>query len=58
MDFYSIEDSHRVQQRAAQYRKRYPKFASWAQGRGVVEQLFIGPHAPSGFEDLLDGIVS
>ncbi|GGE79288.1 hypothetical protein GCM10011533_34530 [Streptosporangium jomthongense] len=37
MDFYSIEDSHRVQQRAAQYRKRYPKFVSWAQGRGVVE---------------------
>jgi hypothetical protein len=28
------------------------------QGRGVVEQLFIGPHAPSGFEDLLDRIVS
>ena len=28
------------------------------EGRGVVEQLFIGPHAPSGFEDLLDGIVS
>jgi len=28
------------------------------EGRGVVEQLFIGPHAPSGFEDLLDGVVS
>ena len=28
------------------------------EGRGVVEQLFIGPHAPSGFKDLLDGIVS
>ena len=28
------------------------------EGRGVVEQLFIGPHSPSGFEDLLDGIVS
>lgn len=28
------------------------------EGRGVVEQLFIGPHAPSGFEDLLDRIVS
>jgi hypothetical protein len=28
------------------------------EGRGVVEQLFIGPHTPSGFEDLLDGIFS
>lgn len=37
MDCYSIEDSHRVQQRAAQYRRRYAKFANWAQGRGVVE---------------------
>lgn len=27
------------------------------QGTGVIEQLFIGPHAPSGFEDLLDKIV-
>ena len=27
-------------------------------GRGVIEQLFIGPHAPSGFEDLLDRIVA
>ena len=27
------------------------------QGTGVVEQLFIGPHAPSGFEDLLDKIM-
>ena len=27
------------------------------QGTGVMEQLFIGPHAPSGFEDLLDKIV-
>lgn len=24
-------------------------------GRGIVEQLIIGPHAPSGFVDLLDG---
>jgi hypothetical protein len=24
------------------------------QGRGVLEQLFIGPHAPSGFRDLYD----
>jgi len=28
-----------------------------ASGFGVIEQLFIGPHAPSGFMDLLDGIV-
>ena len=28
------------------------------QGRGVVEQLFIGAHAPSGFGDLFDRIVS
>ena len=28
------------------------------EGRGVIEQLFIGPHTPSGFEDLLDRIVS
>ena len=27
------------------------------QGVGVIEQLFIGPHAPSGFYDLLDKIV-
>ncbi|MBQ0815573.1 MAG: xylulose 5-phosphate 3-epimerase [Marinobacter sp.] len=39
MDFHSIGDSHRVQQRAAQYRRRYPKFANWAQGRGVVEHM-------------------
>ena len=26
-------------------------------GTGVIEQLFIGPHAPSGFEDLLDRIL-
>ncbi len=26
-------------------------------GLGVVEQLFIGPHQPSGFEDLLDRIM-
>ena len=26
-------------------------------GQGVIEQLFIGPHAPSGFHDLLDGII-
>ena len=29
-----------------------------ATGIGVMEQLFIGPHAPSGFVDLLDGIVA
>ena len=28
------------------------------EGLGVIEQLFIGPHAPSGFQDLLDGIMS
>ena len=27
-------------------------------GQGVIEQLFIGPHAPSGFHDLLDGIMT
>jgi hypothetical protein len=27
-------------------------------GMGVIEQLFVGPHAPSGFQDLLDGIMS
>lgn len=27
-------------------------------GQGVIEQLFIGPHAPSGFVDLLDGIMT
>ena len=27
-------------------------------GQGVIEQLFIGPHAPSGFEDLLDRIMT
>ena len=26
-------------------------------GQGVIEQLFIGPHAPSGFHDLLDRII-
>ncbi len=26
-------------------------------GQGVIEQLFIGPHQPSGFNDLLDRIV-
>ena len=26
-------------------------------GQGVIEQLFIGPHRPSGFEDLLDRIL-
>ena len=24
-------------------------------GKGVIEQLLVGPHAPSGFKDLLDG---
>ena len=24
------------------------------QGRGVLEQLFLGPHEPSGFKDLFD----
>ena len=28
------------------------------EGRGVVEQLFIGPHSPSGFKALLDRIVT
>ena len=28
------------------------------QGMGTIEQLFIGPHRPSGFEDLLDGIMT
>ena len=37
MNGYSIEDSHRIQQRAAQYRQRYPQFANWAKGRGVIE---------------------
>jgi phosphoketolase len=37
MNGYSIEDSHRVQQRAAQYRQHYPRFARWAKGRGVIE---------------------
>ena len=23
-------------------------------GRGVLEQLILGPHAPSGFEEILD----
>lgn len=27
-------------------------------GQGVIEQLFIGPHRPSGFVDLLDGIMT
>ena len=27
-------------------------------GRGVIEQLFIGPHAPSGFQDLVDRIMT
>ena len=27
-------------------------------GQGVIEQLFIGPHIPSGFHDLVDGIMS
>lgn len=27
-------------------------------GQGVIEQLFIGPHAPSGFHDLLDRIMT
>lgn len=27
-------------------------------GQGVIEQLFIGPHAPSGFEDVLDRIMT
>jgi hypothetical protein len=27
------------------------------QGQGVIEQLFIGPHAPSGFHDLFDRII-
>ena len=37
MNGYSIEDSHRIQQRAVQYRQRYPQFANWAKGRGVIE---------------------
>ena len=28
------------------------------EGHGVIEQLFIGPHAPSGFNDLLDRIMT
>ena len=24
------------------------------QGRGVLEQLFLGPHEPSGFKDIFD----
>lgn len=28
------------------------------EGQGVIEQLFIGPHAPSGFQDLVDGIMT
>lgn len=27
-------------------------------GMGVIEQLFIGPHGPSGFEDLVDRIMT
>ena len=27
-------------------------------GQGVIEQLFIGPHAPSGFQELVDGIMT
>ncbi len=27
-------------------------------GRGVIEQLFIGPHAPSGFSGLLDAVTT
>lgn len=27
-------------------------------GQGVIEQLFIGPHKPSGFKDLVDGIMT
>ena len=27
-------------------------------GQGVIEQLFIGPHKPSGFQDLFDGIMT
>ena len=27
-------------------------------GQGVIEQLFIGPHKPSGFQDLVDGIMT
>jgi hypothetical protein len=27
-------------------------------GQGVIEQLFIGPHAPSGFQDLVDRIMT
>jgi hypothetical protein len=26
-----------------------------SEGVGVVEQLVIGPHAPSGFKEILDG---
>lgn len=37
MNGYSIEDFHRIQQRAAQYRQYYPRFARWAQGSGVIE---------------------
>jgi hypothetical protein len=31
--------------------------ATWGEreGIGVFEQLVLGPHAPSGFTDLLDG---
>lgn len=27
-------------------------------GHGAIEQLFIGPHAPSGFQEFMDGILS
>lgn len=41
MNGYSIEDSHRIQQRAAQYRQHYPRFAHWAKGRGVIEHADV-----------------
>lgn len=37
MDSHSVEDLHRVQQRAALYRQRYPRFNRWAKGSGVIE---------------------
>lgn len=31
------QDLHRVQQRARQYRDKYPEFAQWAKGYGVIQ---------------------
>lgn len=33
----NMQDQHRLQQRARQYRKRYAPFAQWAQGYGVIQ---------------------